>query len=443
MEIRNQQFAIDKYDLQTLLGFIRLLILIVVPVFIGVHGSTRLDGIDLRDIADNYRESFWFFRFASDRVLLSIAAVFNIHTFRYMIAPLGAFVFVLVMGSYYVQDIYALPNFQTAFQYVLASLFGISYPSIVIDKGEPQLSKKEVNLIDKIGGPGFVVIEPGNAAMFRELRGPSKASVSTTYFLAPFETIAQTVNLDEQQGYKAKITAMTRDGIKVGISDIHFRYRIKQREEDGRLVPRSVKDPYPFSVEAIQNMTFNLMVQKDGLESWAAALERMVTGTIADYVSSHNIDYLTAPRTDQYNPRLELRNQFFMDSMKKRMADMGAELLWVDVGHVEIEDETVDDLRGNVWSAEWAGDAAEVRAYGEALRQAYKELGRAEAQSNLIMSIAGALSETDLHCTTPENIRRLLLARTAQILNAMTEQQSQDNPVEPPKLPDNQKDKPL
>jgi hypothetical protein len=100
---------------------------------------------------------------------------------------------------------------------------------------------------------------------------------------------------------------------------------------------------------------------------------------------------------------------------------LGAELLWVDVGHIEIEDESVDELRTNLWSADLAGDAAEVRAYGDAIRQAYQELGRAEAQADLIMSIAGALSEANLGDNPKDNIRKILLARTAQLLNAMNE----------------------
>lgn len=106
--------------------------------------------------------------------------------------------------------------------------------------------------------------------------------------------------------------------------------------------------------------------------------------------------------------------------MRKRLAGLGAELLWIDVGHIMIEDESVDDLRTNLWSADWAGDASEIRAYGKSVRQAYQELGRAEAQADLIMSIAGALKEAGVSDKMgSENIRKLLLARTAQLLTTV------------------------
>ncbi len=416
-----EHFHIGIYDWQTLLGLIRMFVFgLGLIIAFGVFGSIQLDGVNPNEVAAQYRQSLWFLQYTSEPVLVLFAAIVNPSSLRYMIAPFSAIACVIIAGAFYVQDIYALPGFNLALRYVMASMFGMNYPAIVIDKGEKQTGK-QTNLVEKIGGPGFVVIEPGNAAMFRRLREPSKASVSRTYFLEPFETIAQVVNLDEQQDMKEKLSAMTRDGIRVVLRDIHFRYRIRQEEQNGVPVKRSLSNPYPFSGEAIRNMTFNLQVDANGLESWRSAVERMVTGVIADYVSEHTIDFLTAPRTNEYNPRLELRQQFFLASMRKRLSNLGAELLWVDVGHVEIEDDSVDELRTNLWSADWAGDANEVRAYGDAIREAYQELGRAEAQADLIMSIAGALSDTRLGNNSAANVRKILLARTAQLLKSLNE----------------------
>jgi hypothetical protein len=423
MEVRKRlRLQIGEYDWQTLSGAVRFFICgLGFVISIGVFGGIQLDGVNPRDLANQYRDSVWFLHYLSDPVLIVIAAVFNWSSLRYMLAPFAAIVCILIAGSYYVQDVYALPKFKDAFRYVMASMFGIHYPTLTIDKGEKQLNKKETNLIDKVGGPGFVIIEPGNGAMFRMLRGPSEASVSETYFLAPFEQVASAVNLDEQQGVIESMSTMTRDGIKVKLSDIHYRYRIKQlQEKDGAPVRRSIDNPYPFSVTAIRDLTFNLQVRKEGLGTWQSSVGGAVSGAIMDFVSEHTIDYLTAPRSYKFVPRAEIQKKLFEPGMKKRLADLGAELLWADVGHIEIEDESVDELRTNLWSAEWAGDASELRAYGDAIRQAYQELGRAEAQADLIMSIAGAMSESNINGSSPDNIRRILLARTAQLLSAMS-----------------------
>ncbi len=406
----NKDVQTSEYDRQTVGGALRLFVFgIALVIGFGWYGSMKIDGLDPAVFAERYKDSFWLLK----PVLTFVAYTVNVHSLRYMIAPLAAIICILFAGALFVDDIYALQNLKLAFHYVLASMFGDQYPHLTVDKGERQLKKNELNLIDKIGGPGLVEIQPGNAVMFRKLHGPSVARVAETHFLAPFEAIAEQVSLDEQQGEKESMSAMTRDGIKVVIKDIHYRFRIKQQEQ------RSADNPYPFSEDAIRSLTFNLTVGNNGTDPWRMTVERAVTGTIGEFVSSHTIDYLTAPRTHEYNPRLELKSQLFVEGVRKRLSDLGAELLWVDVGHVEIEDSSVDELRTNLWSAEWAGDASSIRAYGDAVRQAYHELGRAEAQADLIMSIAGALSNVDLSTNPAENIRKILLSQTAQLLNTM------------------------
>jgi hypothetical protein len=423
MQVRKRlKLQVGEYDWQSLMGFIRLFVFgIALIIAFGWFGSTRLDGINVREIADGYRQSIFLLSHLPEPILIIIASVINGSSLRYMIAPLSAIICVLVAGAYYVQDVYALPRFGDGMRYVAASMFGTNYPVLVIDKGTPKIKKNEVNLIDKIGGPGFVMIEPGNAVMFRKLHGPTEAKVCEVHFLAPFEVVAQAVNLDDQDGYKEEVTGMTRDGIRVIIKDIHFRYRVKQEsEKPGEPAHRCLNNPYPFSEKAIQDMTFGLVVEKNGVENWRKAIDRKVVGFITDFITDKKLDYLTAPRSNDLHPRQEMQQELFTDMAKKSFAEIGAELLWIDVGHIEIEDESVDELRTTLWSAEWAGDANIARAYGDAVRQAYQELGRAEAQSNLIVSIAGALSEAEVKGESKDNVRKILITRTAQILDAMS-----------------------
>ena len=422
MQVRKRlKLQVGEYDWQSLMGMVRLFVFgVAVVIAFGWYGSTRLDGIDVRDVVDWYRQNVFILSRLPDPILIVIASILNGSSLRYMIAPFSAILCVLIAGAYYVQDIYALPSFGDGLHYVIASMFGVGYPELIIDKGEPQIKKGAINLIDKIGGPGFVKIEPGNAAMFRKLRGPTEAKVSEVHFLAPFEVVARAINLDDQHGYKEEVSGMSRDGIKVLIKDINFRYRvIPERDENGELTRRSLKNPYPFSEKAILYMTFGLVVEKGGIEPWRTAVDRMVVGVITDYIMDKSIDFLTAPGSSGNLPREELLKEIYSPNTKKFFAGIGAELLWIDVGHIEIEDESVDELRTTLWSAEWAGDANVTRAYGEAVRQAYQELGRAEAQADLIMSIAGCLSEAEVNGESRDNVRKILISRTAQILDAM------------------------
>jgi hypothetical protein len=68
------------------------------------------------------------------------------------------------------------------------------------------------------------------------------------------------------------------------------------------------------------------------------------------------------------------------------------------------------------------GDARLTRSYGEAQRLAYQEIGRAEAQAELLISIMHALSDANLRSGgTRQGLRDLILVRTAQLLEAMGE----------------------
>lgn len=63
-----------------------------------------------------------------------------------------------------------------------------------------------------------------------------------------------------------------------------------------------------------------------------------------------------------------------------------------------------------------------LRAHiGEAQRIAYQDIGRAEAQAEVLMSIIHALDDIDLAAEDKNrNIRKIILLRTAQVLEAMT-----------------------
>lgn len=242
--------------------------------------------------------------------------------------------------------------------------------------------------------------------------------MNTTYFAAPFESIARVLNLDEQQVDKDEIDSMTRDGIKVVIKDIHIRYRIRPLEENGKPVQRGLDNPYPFSNQAMQRLAFNVTVAKDGPETWEATISRIVVGAITDFVASNTIDYLTAPGSSPANPRLELRNELLFRSIRPALAENGAELLWIDTGHLHIVEEEVDRQRKELWASPWLRESSAVRAYADATYQAYQELGRAEAQAEIVMSIMDVLKDVSLSTTSPLEVKKLLILRTSQLLEA-------------------------
>jgi hypothetical protein len=421
MNREKNNFSLGSEDAQNLFALVRMLIFFAILWAFGAYCSTNFHGVDPRDVAQSYRDVVpLVFGWWPEWLLVFIGAAVNPYGLRYMIAPLAAMIMVIIAGANYVQDVYALKKFRQALEYVLASMFGIGFPMLTLDTKNPETDKKEINLIEKIGGPGYVMVEPGNAAIFRHLREPGLSLVAATHFLAPFETLAQLIDLDEQQGDKDEITAMTRDGIKVVLRDIHMRYRIKQEMRDGKPAKKSLSEPYPLAPKALDNMIYNMTVNADGIDKWNVAIERTIIGSVTDYIAEHTIDYLTAPRNGTPNPRIELNNELFMSGTQKALENNGAELLWIDVGHIDILPEGIDDQRTNLWASQWIGDTTVTQAYTEAIHQAYHDLGRAQAQAEMILSIAEGLRSTGVDPQSRENVRKLLLARTAQVLDAIS-----------------------
>jgi hypothetical protein len=74
----------------------------------------------------------------------------------------------------------------------------------------------------------------------------------------------------------------------------------------------------------------------------------------------------------------------------------------------------------NAWEAKWKGESKLNLAKGEAESIAYQEMGRAEGQADIIRSIIKALESINLSPNQPQNVRNVVLAHIAQVIEAMT-----------------------
>lgn len=344
---------------------------------------------------------------------------------RYGIAPLCAFIMVLFAGASFIQDVYNLRSFSDALHYVSSSMFAIFssfYPKLSIDDGEKQIRRGKTNLLDIIGGPGFLMVQPGNAVFLKFLQMPSSVVINRSVYIEPFETVGAIVNLDDHHGSIEELETMTIDGIIVKVKNVNFRFRIINKENSCR----SLEDPYPFDDEALKRLGQNLQVNDYGLVPWSTRVSMAVSTAIREYINSNTIDFLTAPGSSEGDARATFRDEVMKNT---KVWAIGAEMLWVDVGHLDIVDENIDEQRIDLWATKWISNADAVRSLGEAKRTAYEEIGRAEARADLLMRITHSLEGIDLSDDTTENLRKLFLMRTALLLENM-----QENNTLPPHL---------
>lgn len=365
-----------------------------------------------------------------------------LYGFRHAIIPVGMFIGVLLASAFYVQDVYELTSLGSAFHHIFSSFVGVLYPKVTIIDGKFQLGRGETNLLDAIGGPGFINIRPGNVALIESLRAPAKVLSNGYHFISRFETIRDIVNLDDQHGFIEKLQTKVRskDGIQVVVRDIHYRYRLRTGHRFGDHEKRKAADPYPFSVQAVKDMSYNRSARRTGLTDWHSTIQLAVDGAITDYIKEHNFDQLTAPGHGD-DPRAEINKKLIGPGVRTRMRNWGAELLWVDIGHfdvIEIIDDlevkkTIEKQRIETWSARWDGNAMIVKAAGEGQQLAAQDIGRAEGQSEMLISILQALNEIDVNTEEGQNenrakmLRGIVWSRVAQIFDRIADEERKND----------------
>ncbi len=340
----------------------------------------------------------------------------------FALVPLSVLAVVLVNGTFYIQDIYEIDNFFKTFYYLVSALFGFGRASLTVSGGKVILEDGEINMLDRIGGPGTINVEPGNAVILETLLAPSEILGAGTHEISRNEIIKGVVSLEERHGRIDEMVASTQDGIDVKIGGIEFRFLIDHVKKDGNL--RSPSNPYPFSVRAVYNMAYGRAASEGGkVGEWVKSVEGLVRGIISEHVSSHDLDTLTTPDAIEKHPLEVLRDKFYASREKFRGA--GANLLWINIGSLSVVAEDIDDQRYNVWSARQTGGAKVMRAQGESENLSSRERGRAEGQVILLKSIAQALNDINIgekgdDARTAKNLWNIVLARTAQILESMT-----------------------
>ena len=414
------------------------------------------EALNVMDVAGNLAEPSTNFVV---QLWLLLKAVFSAWaSLRYMIMPLVSLIAAIFLGARYIQDIYNLQSYRKVLHYFVAALFDIYYPALAIENGACKLRPGEENMIHRIGGPGHVVIRPGSVALFENLHNPSNIYAEGSHFISRFEKIRETGSLEEQHDAIDQLAATTKDGVRVYARDIQFRYRILPSRHlrinegitNGNPAPindpeseytryqhalhsgRTPWVPYPYSIRAIRNMTYNRVVDIKRLVPWKETVRKQFSGEIRNYIRNNNLDQITAPRAygrtenglELRKPREEIHLNYRKPGFRRRFRELGAELLWYGIGYFEVGDSRVNDQRVETWRAGWQAGDRRSRAFAEARRAAYEEQGRAEARAEILMGIIEGLSASDLCDKQREGrIPELLLVQVSNLLDSMRNSQ--------------------
>ena len=337
------------------------------------------------------------------------ASFFTRQTLRHALPPILGVALALYYGAAYLRDLLELPNMQLAFKYLTATLFGGDYPIISIAEGQAVAANPETNPMLKIGGPGWVDIKIGNAALFERVVGPSSVLGAGTHFIRRFETLREAFDLREIERVKSDVPAMTRDGIPLVLPEIRARFRIRAREI------RSETNPYPVMTGAIRRAVYSRKVTIMGVENWADMVMGSVRGTITGWIARKRMDELIPPPKDGDQPgatpppyRQALHDLFRERGTRQRLAEMGADVVWVSVGHMRPDPNVDPDLQPDAdptghdkihrqlietWKSAQAALAHDEISDAQGYARWMEEMARAQAQADLILSVTAGLRE--------------------------------------------------
>ena len=156
------------------------------------------------------------------------------------------FFYTFVAAARYLMDLYELPNFRTAANYLAAcSLLPWKLPEIKVANGKLVLKEDEINLIDRIGGPGIIKVDGKSVVLIERLHTYTKVLVEGKHKIERNEFIRDVVSLEEQHCRIEDVEGMTVDVIRVRVHNIFARYQLKEK----RTKPKSKKEAIAYFKE--------------------------------------------------------------------------------------------------------------------------------------------------------------------------------------------------
>jgi hypothetical protein len=352
--------------------------------------------------------------------------LFTLAGLRYWLFPLAGLALAFILAGFYLRDLYALPNVRLGMRYLISVVFGFGLPSLKIEDGQKAIPEGQTNLLERIGGPGYINVLPGNLVLLENQSGSSNVYPAGFHFVSRREFVKEIASLADQHGYIESSDATTKDGITVTVREIRYHYRLKPSLRRGEYIPRSPADPYPYTMQSMRNYTYTRTVnpaQNPALTTVAFSMDIFVEGVISNYIYEHQFDHLVAPQLG-IDPRNEIQQRFNGRESRDRQRQLGIELLWVDIGHFDVTDE-VWRSRVGAWEATWVGTAEIAREDGQARRQTYHRLARAEGRVDALRAMIESLNDALDHAVQQgdqvENLRKLILLYSAQTLEEMSE----------------------
>lgn len=338
----------------------------------------------------------------SEIFLEVFTSFFSPHVLIFVLPVFLAILLSFHLGARYLADLFELESTSIAYRYLLGSVLGLRYPHLMIDSGDVA-NLDQQNPLLRIGGPGYLKLHLGFAAVFETMEGQPRiygpSAGHSRYFVQGFERLRDVIDLRNQLREMDEIRTVTKDGIIVHARDVQIVFRAfssYRRNDDGT---------YQADPRSLLNLAYGGIADEAGLPRWTETLPAIALRELKNYVAARTLEeFLALPSDNGQNsmqvhiPRRELTASFHTQERKQRLRDLGLELVWVGVGTWEVRDDQIPSSELEIAAGQTLTGVARDDARARRLRSP-DHLGRARQlrefalQREVIAELIGAWNE--------------------------------------------------
>jgi regulator of protease activity HflC (stomatin/prohibitin superfamily) len=287
-----------------------------------------------------------------------------------------------------------------AFGYLWSIILGTNQPWVVVENGEVVGSKKK-GILDTMGGPGLLIVRPGNAVVLQRTGEISQIVGPGLHRVRRHEKIRRIVRLGPLWNTQDVEDVLTRDGVPLTIR-LGVGYRIESKEDTDRRIgppanPGVIEGDYLVYEDTIRKAVLN--VTPIGWEITACAgCESQLRDIIGTYTLGQLFGLETVQRaTDQ---EIEFHeSQRVIKRIEERIlnnlatglaANLGINIRTVDIQSVMVP-EQVEEQMLEAWSAEWRQRTQTAMRTTAAAAFAKMERIKLEARKAAFEQVFGAI----------------------------------------------------
>jgi len=308
-------------------------------------------------------------------------------------------------AAHYLDDIYELNDEYIASDFIEEVAFGYGHERITINDGKIS-ERDERSPIILIGGPGQIQVNLGSAALLEKLNGEPEVVYARgkPWELGRFERIREigkndevgkreyaVINLSDQFVNGLSVKARSKDGIPIEALDIKVMFSIL-RSDPSKKSDQHENNPYPFEEQALQSLVYNQTIitpppsTPSGVTfPWDTTVIPLITTELEKLITSRTLSELLASisqkemdaldaneekvtqmrvemtggqtiisgakevRPPNFESRTKITAQFLNDEFRKKAADLGVSIEWIDIGTWHLPSSTITEKLKEAW----------------------------------------------------------------------------------------------